>query len=171
MQAAQRRLRARWAVTETATCPPRRPKASRTPRTAPPGPVRGGPYSPGMVLAALLDALAAARSDGLDFDTAWPDGLAAALRAAERWERGDWACALGATQDAWRMAYGRRAPRSAEQALQALEDPDRETVDVPERECDWCGGTIATRDPRARFCSSRCRHRGSEERTRARAAA
>lgn len=107
-----------------------------------------------MVLDALLDRLAAARSDGLDFDTAWPGALGAALRAAERHERPEWAAAIEATQEAWRSSFERRGP--GQEALAGLREA-RELADPPSRECAHCGAPVASRDPRAMYCSPRCR--------------
>ncbi len=123
-----------------------------------------------MVLRCLLDRLASARAAGESFEQAWPDALRCALGVAERFERQEWADVLASHDiaESWRHAFERRPPRPAEQALRALEDPDRETVDVLERHCARCGSAIAAeRDPRARWCSDRCRRAASYERERA----
>jgi hypothetical protein len=109
----------------------------------------------------LGDQLADARRSGESFETAWPDALAAALGAARfQRERYEWANVLADTIGAWRSAFERRAASAPDRALRALaEDPDRVACG-DQRACAHCVGEIpAGRDPRAVYCSSRCRHK------------
>lgn len=86
------------------------------------------------VPALLVEQLAAGRRAGATFEQAWPQALAAALRAAKPAERPEWDRALHATVDSWAQAWLRGPASRLERALQAVaEDPDR--VPLPAREC------------------------------------
>jgi hypothetical protein len=80
-----------------------------------------------MVLAALLDRLAAARRAGTTFADAWPDALAAALLCVtDARERREWLRAIEQTAESWRDAYERRPPRRSHWSPHALSGLDGE---------------------------------------------
>lgn len=115
----------------------------------------------------LLEQLAAARRRGESFEAAWPDAFVAALRAAHRRERQDWADVLGGMVESWRAAWERRPATRPELALGLIAAEDR-GVPLPARECEHCRGTIpddrGRRGAPARYCSDRCCHAAHEAR-------
>lgn len=113
----------------------------------------------------LREQLAAARSDGVNFDEAWPVALAAAVSAVQ-WEREEWIDALSGTIEAWRAAWERRDASRTDRALLVIVRPGG--MPLPERACEGCGEEIpADRNVTARFCSDPCRRRANYLRERA----
>jgi hypothetical protein len=117
--------------------------------------------------AVLLEQLAEARRAGRTFDESWPVALGAAVRAAQRFERQEWAQVLGSMADSWRAAWERRPPTAGELALATVDSFRGRGETLPDRECRHCGGGIP--DERGRrgaafYCSDRCRREASEQR-------
>jgi hypothetical protein len=117
--------------------------------------------------AVLLEQLAEARRAGRTFDESWPMAVGAAVRAAQRLERQEWAQVLGSMADAWRAAWERRPPTAGELAAASLDSLRGRGEPLPDRECRRCGGGIPdTRGRRctALYCSDRCRREAAEKR-------
>jgi hypothetical protein len=115
-------------------------------------------------LATLLEALAAARRAGEDFDSAWEAATALALGAS--CDPADWRGVLETTRDGWRAAYHRMPAKRCERALSLLGE-DAEPTDVG-RDCRRCGRPIPPERGRRRaalYCSSQCRRAWSRERS------
>jgi len=118
--------------------------------------------------AALVEQLADARREGVPFEIAWPDALAAALTAEPvGWERAEWRRVLSSMVEMWRDAFERVPASRHERALATVaQDPDR--VPLPDRECERCGEEIPPdRGPLARYCSGDCKDETNRERERA----
>jgi predicted nucleic acid-binding Zn ribbon protein len=117
--------------------------------------------------ATLVELLAAARREGVTFERAWPDALAAALTVVQtKWERSEWASVLGSMASTWRDAFERVPADGRERALATVaQDPDR--VPIPDRECERCGEEIPPdRGPLAIYCSGDCKDETNRERER-----
>jgi hypothetical protein len=116
----------------------------------------------------LVEQLAAARREGVTFEQAFPDAVAAALAVVQtKWERSEWASVLGGMVATWRDAFERVPAGRCEQALAAIAaDPDREPM--PDRPCERCAGEIPPdRGPLAIYCSGDCKDSTNRERERA----
>jgi hypothetical protein len=108
-------------------------------------------------LATLLQALAAARRAGEDFDRAWEAASAQALGVS--CNAGDWQPVLDTTRDGWEAAYRRLPATQPERALTLLVE-DLELADEADDPCRRCGQPIpSSRGKRAPalYCSDRCR--------------
>ncbi len=117
--------------------------------------------------AVLVEQLAAARREGVTFERAWPDALAAALTVVQtKWERSEWANVLGGMVEVWRDAFERVPASRHERALAAVaQDPDRQPM--PDRPCERCGEEIPPdRGPLAIYCSGDCKDSTNRERER-----
>lgn len=132
-------------------------------------------------LSVLLEALAAARRSGEEFDSAWEAASALALGAS--CDPADWRAVLDGTRDGWEAAYRRLPASSSERALTLLAW-DAELADVGRqspvgdsdtgRVCRHCDQPISPERGRrapAFFCSTRCRQAWHRGRARERVAA
>jgi hypothetical protein len=114
-------------------------------------------------LATLLEALAAARRAGEDFDAAWE--AASALALGSSCDPNDWSSVLASTEDGWRRAFEQWPQTEGERALSLLHE-DMELVE--DRDCRRCGEPIPAGRGRRRpalYCSGRCRRLASAERS------
>ena len=109
----------------------------------------------------LVLFLADARRRGLPFDRAWADGVWIVCHAAR--DRDWWLGVFAEQREAWRRAYEGEAPTRPEAALGEVrpEHLGELVVDLAEdvsaRPCAVCEGPIHRSDPRARYCSVKCR--------------
>lgn len=129
-------------------------------------------------LAVLLEALAAARRSGADFDAAWEGASTEALGAS--CAAGDWAPVLDSTRDGWASAYRRWPASPAERSLTSLAF-GAELADIGRRKgtvsgipdvgraCRRCGDPIPPerfeRSPPV-YCTDECRKLWHRERER-----
>jgi hypothetical protein len=117
----------------------------------------------------LLEALAAARRAGEDFDAAWE--AASALALGSSCDPADWRGVRESTREGWEAAYRRMPAKSCERALSLLGEA-RETVDGDV--CRRCGQPIPPGRGRRRaavYCTDACRRRWHADRERERVAA
>lgn len=108
----------------------------------------------------VLEALRVARAFGVPFDRAWPGAVRTAAKLSD--EPGAWAAAFEATRDVWAAEFAGE-PRA--RPLQALANvgEDLEVDDArAKRRCEHCHGWIPVdRDPRALYCTDKCRRRAN----------
>ncbi len=100
--------------------------------------------------------LADARQLGYAFDDVWAQCVVRAAGISSN--RFDWLQALGGTRDGWERAYDGLPATLSERMLLAVGDDRRRDRSLDARRCEYCDRWIPIdRDPRARFCTDRCK--------------
>lgn len=110
----------------------------------------------------VLDMLVTARRFGVPFERAWPDAVAGAVGVSD--EPAEWAAAFEWAREEWAAAFAGTPAPSTSRALATLaEDLELEDNRATRRcENDNCKGWIPVdRDPRARFCSDKCKRQAN----------
>ena len=116
-------------------------------------------------LAVMVDTLRVQRAEGATFDSAWQTAINSALAVAPVHDAQMWMAALTETRYGWARAFEREPATTAELALAALSDPDREVTDT-DRWCQLCDQPIPpSRHRRAVYCSDWCRRTASNRKT------
>lgn len=127
----------------------------------------GGAPRPVLLRLVLADA----RGRGESFAVAWTYGVASVCRTAVEEEA--WRAVFAGTREGWRRAYEGLPATPGELALAAVAPEligDLDGDGLERRRCAWCDTPLEiSRDPRAVYCSDRCRRRAhyhTVERTR-----